>query len=164
MATRKPTTKSLEVGQTKPPIIRQGAKIIAIDPGLTTGVCCIIYRGAKDFDVQCTLEIPWEKRHSIRAHIIGVDFIVIERFALYQSKARTMVNDEFPSVWMSGIVDSYAKDLNLADAIYIQPAHLMANVAIDPKHIKIIGGDSEHKKDSYKHARYFIIVNRNNAT
>jgi hypothetical protein len=135
-----------------------GAKITIIDPGVTTGVCQLLYLGKRDFEVICVVEVPWERRFALREYIAGVHHIVIERFALYASHKDQMVNNTFPSVQVIGICEAYMNELDMLDAVTYQPASSMTQVAILPHHEYLVRG-SEHKKDAYKHGRYFILMN-----
>lgn len=140
-------------------ILPEGARITVIDPGVTTGVCQLRYLGKRDFEIICVVEVKWERRFSLREYIQGVHHIVIERFALYESKKSDMVNNEFPSVRIIGICEAYMNELDMLDAVTYQPAAVMSNVAVLPQHEYLVKG-SEHKKDAYKHGRYFILMHR----
>lgn len=145
--------------QTKLVPIEPGAMIVGIDPGETTGVCQIRYGGSRVFEVISAVALPWERRFRLDEYISGMDYVVIERFSLYASHKDTMVNNEFPSVRIIGIVDYICYLRNLDDRMYFQPASVMGNVKVLPEHEKYIP-PGEHARDAYKHIRYFILVNR----
>jgi hypothetical protein len=136
-----------------------GARITVIDPGETTGVCQMRYLGKRDFEVLFIDQIPWNRRFRMREFIQGVHHIVIERFALYASHSKDMINNEFPSVRIIGICEAYMNEFDMLDAVTYQPASVMTNVAILPQHAEYVKG-SEHKKDAYRHGRYFILMHR----
>jgi hypothetical protein len=138
--------------------MKEGDVITAIDPGGTTGVTQLRYKGAKDFEIICCVEVPWDRRFKLRDFVLGSDHIVIERFALYESHAKQMINNEFPSVRIIGIVEAYANELDLIGQMTFQPAQAMQSVLVLPEHVAFTKG-SEHKKDSYKHGRYYIVMN-----
>jgi len=139
--------------------LQAGQLITVIDPGVTTGVCQMRYLGKRDFDVLCVVEVPWDRRFSLREYIKGVQYIVIERFALYETHKNDMVNNTFPSVQVIGICDAYMYEYDMLDRVTFQPASSMTQVAILPQHEYLVRG-SEHKKDAYRHGRYYILMHR----
>lgn len=135
-----------------------GEYIVAIDPGQTTGVSQMKYTGERNFELVYCQEIPWDRRFKLRELVKGMSHVVIERFALYESHAKAMVNNEFPSVRIIGIVDAYCNEFDLLDRVTFQGAQSMQSVLVLPEHTAMTKG-SEHRKDSYRHGRYYIVMN-----
>lgn len=135
-----------------------GDIITAIDPGATTGVTQLKYTTGRDFELVYCGEVKWERRFALRDFVEGSEHIVIERFALYESHSKAMINNEFPSVRIIGIVDAYCNEFNLLDRVTFQTADSMKMVQVLDIHKERTKG-SEHKKDSYKHGRYYIVMN-----
>jgi len=143
-------------------------RILAFDPGVTTGACLIATEDDSwQFQVVNVLEIPWESRFAtIKALIDGTysiaglqppDAIVAEAFRLRQSRAYQQAGSDFPSSQVVGIIQAYIYDrYGSLDRYHTQEPVSMARVKILPEHKDLVAG-SEHKKDAYKHARYFHV-------
>ena len=142
--------------------------ILAFDPGRTTGVC-IARATENNFAVMQVSEIPWSGRFAlIKAFIHGIspttnsalpspDVIVIESFRLRQNRALQLSGSNFPSSQVTGIIQAFAWQLDLLDHIVFQEPPVMNRVQILPDDLDIVKG-SEHKKDAYKHARYYYVT------
>lgn len=130
---------------------------IAWDPGVTTGIC-IIELLPDDFRVHQSATMPWERRFTMVPDILKwlqPKYIVIERFALYASKAKDQIGSEFPSAQLRGVIEMASVFvLNTTPHVIIQPASIMTRVEILERDAPLIL-PSEHARDAYKHARYF---------
>lgn len=88
-------------------------RLLAIDPGLTTGWCV--------FDDGVPTEwghSPWWE--TLEQTMATVDAVVCERFALYGSKAAALTNNEFPAVQVIGVVKYLAQRRDVP--VSFQPA------------------------------------------
>lgn len=153
-------------------------KILAIDPGETTGVCILQTTELRDdFEVAYVSEMSWDDRFRIsKALIMGTwpqrmtpdpgwvaaarppEVVVIEQFRLRQGKAYAQAGSTFPSIQVQAIIETfvYAYLHKQPDKfIAYQEPICMARVQILPDHHHLIAG-SEHMKDAYKHARYYF--------
>jgi len=95
-------------------------KILAIDPGKTTGVCYAdwdllsIPNDKTPLNVETTklFEIQWENRFAIGELVaLPTDVIVIENFIMYANKHNDLTGAEFPSSQIIGIVEYCAYKL-----------------------------------------------------
>lgn len=132
-------------------------KILAIDPGVTTGFCYIEKWAdqANTFDVVMSGVIPWKLRFQMTHQLIYTytPLIVCEKFVLYKKKAKDQIGNDFPSAQVTGIVGAWAYRYDCE--LYIQPAVLMDRVEILPEHAASLH-KSEHGRDAYKHGRYLL--------
>lgn len=158
-------------------------KILAIDPGETTGVCILqITKQRDDFEVDYVGEMSWDDRFRIsRALVAGTwpqravdpaagppEVVVIEQFRLRQGKAYMQAGSTFPSIQVQAIIETFVWNWNHYhdpgnhfESLHVKLAYqepiCMARVQILPDHHHLIAG-SEHMKDAYKHARYYFAT------
>lgn len=136
-------------------------RLAAFDPGETTGYCIIdIQDDGKDFVVHKCDEIPWEARFSNIDYLFVEDapqVIVVERFILYPHKAKAQIGNEFPSVRVIGIIETfcYAHGPN-PDKIHFQGAGDIVKTLVLDRDVKRVAG-SPHKIDAYRHARLHFL-------
>lgn len=144
----------------KKQILVPGVHIVSIDPGKTTGVCAIRYKGKNSFEVLLSCEVSWESRYTLYDILSRYQpvYIVLESFRLYPHKAQEQIGSDFPSSRIIGMVEAYAQQLGLAAPTF-QPAVCMQMVEVLPEHKGYLRMTSEHRKDAYKHARYFVVAN-----
>lgn len=162
--------------------------ILAIDPGRTTGVCILQTNDSKcGFEVVTALEMPWESRFELLKTLIDGTFldqekpqppeaVVVESFALRSNRAIEQTGSDFPSSQIIGIVEAFLwmetfkaeprksfdfpreSGLQGFNRLHFQQPSVFSRVAIEPEHVVWVEG-SEHKKDAYRHARYYYIMN-----
>lgn len=107
-------------------------KILALDPGLTTGVCILLTTEQRDdFEVDYVSEMSWDDRFRIsKALIAGTwpqrmtpdpgwvaaarppEVVVIEQFRLRQGKAYAQAGSTFPSIQVQAIIETFVWDYN----------------------------------------------------
>lgn len=133
--------------------------IIAFDPGETTGVAVGQHTGGRDFDLIESWEIPWERRTTVHDALeeFRPNFIVVESFRLYAHKARQQIGSHFPSVRVIGMIELSAHLWGLGE-LFFQTPSLISQVKI-PRELEVENtfSGSEHRKDAYKHLRYFVL-------
>lgn len=141
--------------------------ILSIDPGWTTGIC-IAKVDADEFEVIEAGEVKWalyhkalhtllSGMHSPQGVPLTFDFVIVEQFRLRYNKAMSQVGQTFPSIHVIGAVETFLWLHNRADALVFQEPSQHGRVKILDKHKDFVIG-SEHKKDAYRHARYFWIT------
>lgn len=150
-------------------MLELGTFIIGIDPGVTTGLCCLDFYGpgTQDFNVVLCRNFCWNDRREITRYLDrmyyqqGNIIVVIENFLLYENKAREQVGSNFPSVRIIGRVEEGLDRLLILDRMFFQMAGEIAKTIILPHHqeyVDTVKGDQlEHRRDAYKHARTFIV-------
>lgn len=122
-------------------------KILAIDPGETSGVC--IFENPKKFK---TLSIGKSfKDIADLIYKVKPDLVVYERFTLYPSHAKALVWDEMYTSQTIGVI-RYVCELKEI------PAHAQSasnkEYVVYPKNYKF---SNDHEKDAYGHAWYFYM-------
>jgi hypothetical protein len=143
-------------------------RILAIDPGKTTGIC-VIDGTEDDFAVILSQEILWEDRFDIlRALIAGKlpnpeqpqspEVIVVENFRLRQGRALEQSGSDFPSSQVIGIVGAYTNLLIPPPPIVLQEPVVMGRIEIMERDKKLLVA-TPHTHDAYKHARYYWVMN-----
>jgi len=145
-------------------------KILAVDPGRTTGICVLESDQTNSIRVAMANQIPWEVRKlQLWALIAGTsvtwplgqpDAIVIEDFKLRPGRAMEQIGSDFPSVHIIGMVEGFHFALQQTCPIVYQTPAIIGRVQILPPHEKLLAGQ-EHAKDAYKHARYYLITKAN---
>lgn len=142
-----------------PPLV-VGEKILAIDPGGTTGIAFVRYLGGRDFELRYVTQLIWNERFLVNNYMKFADRIVVEDFRLYESKAKDQINADFPSVQVKGIIECYAYQMGMLDRIYYQMASERVNVkVVDVEHQKLLTA-MVHATDAYRHARLHVLMNR----
>lgn len=91
-------------------------RILAIDPGKTTGVCLLETTSQHDdFEVALALEIPWEAHPEFLWALINgtlpqqrqphpPEVVVVEAFRLRQGRALEQTGSDFPSSQVIGMI------------------------------------------------------------
>lgn len=143
--------------------------VIAFDPGRTTGFCEIrVHETLLGFEIVQTREIAWEDRFSIGS-LLGdivskinpdsyeLEAVVVEAFRLFPHKKDSQVGSDFPSSQVIGIIEAYCHDKGIYEKLVYQPSGNIQRVQVLPEHANFTMG-SEHKKDAYRHARYFYLT------
>lgn len=132
-------------------------KVLTIDPGRTTGVCLGIYQGGRNYEIERCWEVVWEQRFAFVQSIAEIkpDVLVVEAFRLYAHKSQQQIGSDFPSVQLIGAIEYVAYHANIP-LIYQMPSNISQTAILD-RHLPLVQG-SEHKKDAYKHLRYFCIT------
>jgi hypothetical protein len=133
-------------------------KILAVDPGLTTGLAYGVHQGGRDFLFTRSEEMKWDDRFDLYRLLQEwcPSIIVCESFRLYAHKSKQQIGSEFPSVRIIGILELSAHLLALPEPVF-QPPSIRQNVRIPDEHLPRVQG-SEHRKDSYQHLRYFVLT------
>jgi len=150
-------------------------RIVAFDPGAVTGFCEALVSSDGTIQVVKSQEIAWANRFSgvhglLRGIELGTrtldpdrtfaplpDVIVVEAFHLYAHRAKEQIGNDFPSVKMMGVIETYAFELGILDKIIYQPASVMSRVTILTEHVPSIAR-SEHARDAYRHLRYYVVM------
>ena len=141
--------------------------ILSVDPGYTTGIC-IAKCDADEFEVIEAEEVKWalyhkafhsllSGMHSPQGVPLTFDFVIVENFRLRFDKALTQVGQTFPSVKVISAVETFLWLYNRAPSLVFQEPSQHGKVKILDKHKEFVSG-SEHKKDAYRHARYFWVT------
>lgn len=136
-------------------------KLIAIDPGSTTG-----FVEAETSLVGITLlrviEIPWERRFALRDLLWNEgsqpvpDKVIIESFRLYAHRAQSQVNNDFPSVRVIGIVEAALHEFGWLDKLVFQPASVRSRVVVASPYREQLR--SPHTHDAFQHIRYYYVT------
>lgn len=131
--------------------------LAGIDPGGTTGLCLVEWDGGRDYRVIQSLEYPWTARFAIPDWVVASkpDVVVMEAFHLYAHEAQNQIGSDFPSCQVIGAVEYLLYEYKMLGRLVYQPAFNTKGVKIPKDHEAVIGG-SEHRKDAYKHLRYYI--------
>lgn len=134
-------------------------KILAVDPGQTTGVLYAERTGPKEFRILDSRALPWESRFWLHRcfEALTIDLVVVEDFRLYSHKALDMVNNDFKPVRIIGQLELSA-NLFYVPIVY-QMASLISNVQVLNEHMPSLAR-SQHVRDAYKHLRYYILMTR----
>ena len=148
-------------------------RIIAIDPGRTTGVV-IGTVGSQTNPTELQLleafEIHWPNRLTAVDALFGnmligspipavtVEAVVIESFHLYAHKAKEQIGNEFPSVRVIGYVEMLCWQYHIDHLITFQGASEISRVQILKEHEQHL--HSEHMKDAYKHFRLWCVKHK----
>lgn len=138
-------------------------RMVAFDPGLTTGFIDVDVSDDGGFRVVKSCEIAWSSRFSIgellqwNEVVPQPSAIVVEKFTLYAHRSKDQIGSDFPSAQVIGIIETYAHQLGLLDVVHYQMASVMSMVRILPEHYPYLI-KSEHARDAYKHMRYFIVT------
>jgi hypothetical protein len=136
--------------------------ILAIDPGGTTGVCMLRWDGSsREFEVVASHEYVWGDRFVLYTWVEAAKFdvVVIEQFTLYKHEALNQVGSTFPSSQVIGALEAVLFNTHQLSKRVFQPAYNTKAVKVNAEHTLSIGS-SEHRKDAYKHAKYFIAASR----
>lgn len=122
-------------------------KILAIDPGETSGVC--IFKNPKEFETKSIGKSFKEVADLI--HSTKPDLVVYERFTLYPSHAKALVWDEMYTSQTIGVIRYVCELLNIPTVV--QSASDKEYV-VYPKDYKF---PNDHEKDAYGHAWYYYM-------
>lgn len=144
-------------------------RILAIDPGKTTGVVVAEIQDHEVTGIVQQFELGWEERFMLIPFIQGMrpeqgapqqfSEIVLEAFRLYPHEYRRQVGSDFPSVRVIGIVEAAAYLAGGLDSITLLPAGVKSKVAVLEDHGRVLLR-SEHVRDAYKLARYYAITRK----
>lgn len=144
-------------------MLNKGHIIISWDPGGTTGLAIIQYTGGTSFDVLRIAEVSWGSRfETTKAVLLAYSAIrhnltiVVETFRLREDKKEDLVGSDFPSCQVIGIIQAWCYDFGILDNIVYQEPGIKSRTGILERHYDLVKG-SEHKKDAYQHARYYIV-------
>ena len=139
--------------------------LFAIDPGKTTGICVAEwYPHDLTFRVTVSLDVPWDGQKDITDAIIELAreygrtqmTVLIESFNLRKNKAQALIGSDFPSIEIIGRVRECCERIGV-DMIRQAPA-CTAKVHILDQHRDVIDyRSSEHRRDAYKHLRYYVV-------
>ena len=152
-------------------------KVIAFDPGQTTGVAIgsinlgqagtpnplAGFRLLEAFEVHWAfrlrdLDALFSNMRAYKGNAVTIDAVVIESFRLYANKAHSQINSAFPSVQVIGAIELLCHQQSLADKIVYQSASEIARVQIVSEDQVYL--TSEHMRDAYKHMRLWFVKNR----
>jgi hypothetical protein len=156
-----------------------GAIVIGVDPGKTTGLAIVEALGSVPFaspagrviqvrwgmQILDASDVPWNDRFVITDIIaawfkqVGNVWVVCEAFNLYAHAAQSQINSDFPSVQIIGMLQAEMHRLNRYDRLIMQPASTRKPIQIKGEYKQPLQG-LHHAKDAFKHARYFIITQK----
>lgn len=137
--------------------------LIAFDPGVTTGYCIAKYIGGREFLVIRAGQIAWEDRFAMIRNLLELrekpfDHVLVESFRLYRHKAQQLVNNDFPSSQLIGVIEFICWEHGSLYCVHQQPASVRQNVQILEHHRAFLI-DQPHAQDAYRHIRYFVLTN-----
>lgn len=132
-------------------------KILAIDPGHTTGVVLGESEGRTDLKLLAAFELAWNDRFKLYEMAYYPAVIVIEDFRLYEHKAMSQVNSDFPSVKIIGMMELVCY-LTGTTLVTKMPS-VKNSVKILEEHKEMLG-KSPHIQDAYKLLRYYAILRK----
>jgi hypothetical protein len=143
--------------------ITQGDYLLAIDPGVTTGIVIARYTDPQtSFDIHDTLEIAYDDRSALATLLLNIDprWIVIEDFKLFAKYADAQINSRFEVVKTIERVHVYCEDLNIVDRIVMQePLVRHSTARVLDHHKPYMRG--RHVLAAYQHLRYFVALFHN---
>lgn len=125
-------------------------------------MCMLRWDGeSRDFEVVTSTEYGWSDRFVLYTWVEAAQFdvIIIEQFTLYKHEALNQVGSTFPSSQVIGALEAVLFNTHQLSKRVFQPAYNTKAVKVNPEHTSSIGS-SEHRKDAYKHAKYFIAASR----
>jgi len=135
-------------------------RVLAFDPGETTGWFCVDYdnsfRNFRDnqYESFCgTVELWNDIPRMIQWRYLP-DIIICERFGLYPGKAKALSHSALLPVEVIGVIKWVAQEQNTP--VIIQPASLIKRVILTQAEQEICGS-SPHIQDACKHALAFIL-------
>lgn len=146
-------------------------QILAIDPGRTTGIC-LVESASDGLRLVEVREILWDDRfdqlkalldsmflHPLLQEPQPVGAVVIETFRLRQGRAYEQSGSDFPSTQVIAIVQTllWVRDPFYLTRLFYQEPAIIGRVKILDEHVNYVAG-SEHKKDAYRHARFFYLA------
>lgn len=107
-----------------------------------------------------SLEFSWGERFLVAEWVdsMNPDVIIMESFRLYAHEAQNLIGSDFPSCQVIGMVEARLFEMHKLGKLVYQPAYNTKGVIVLPEHTSKVGG-SEHRKDAYKHLRYYVAKN-----
>ena len=155
-------------------LLNSNIAVIAFDPGVTTGVCVcegVHFYSGSSFTVTYSACLAWQDRRNIyyalqrlrayeEAGDLYLNAIVIERFKLFAKEAQSQVGSEFPAVQVLARIEAYAELLGFEDRIHMLEPSVKGRVQILPQHKPQLDLSTEHTKDAYQLARYYITQHK----
>jgi len=138
-------------------------KILAIDPGYTSGIC--IADASDDFKVIQVGEFKWNARFEFLETLLTgkyiyqnvpltLDVVITENFRLRPDKAHTQIGKTFPSSQIIGTVEYLCYVENIP--FVLQEPGARTRVKILPEHEHMVVGPHQH--DAYQHARLYYVT------
>lgn len=137
--------------------------VIAIDPGLTTGIVVASNIVGDKFDIHHSVAMLWPDRFNLQYLFQSlleqhtIEAVVIERFALFPSKALAQSYSDFPSVQIIALCEAYLHQLDMLDKIVMQSPDQRKRVAFEKQHYPQVRA-TLHQRDAYQHLRYYIVT------
>jgi len=142
-------------------------RIMAIDPGKTTGIAILDYKtGCNPMAMDeptdmLTLSTECHLWYGIEDLIIehDPDIVVYESFRLYSHKAKQKINSEMPTSKVIGVIAFLTEQRGLDN--YRQSAQIGKGF-YDRDRLEGLGFTdlgSDHRRDSLKHALHYISFN-----
>ena len=123
-------------------------KVLAFDPGVTTGVACLIEKDG-EAEVVWTEEIGMWYTAETKIRIESPDVLVVEDFRLYPGKAKFLGYNDMPSAQVIGVLKYLAAKYDIP--LVLQMAHIKEHVPADLKEIK-----GDHMRDAVRHGVYYL--------
>lgn len=142
-------------------------RILAFDPGLTTGYVDVVWENTQttDFRVLEARDIEWAITPLIVHRCITTllpDIVLYERFTLFPHLAQQQIGSDFPSSQVIGMIILSCQLCALTPIGYkpiliSQPASIQARASIRGSHQKALTG-LHHAKSAYLHVLYYITT------
>lgn len=143
--------------------MRVNAPLIAIDPGATSGVAIGQYLGSRMFIVSEVYELIWSQRFEIKKVIRTlaprIPYIIVEEYRIFPDKAIEQAWSKVPSAQMIGIIEAVADDCHLLHNVFYQKPSQISNTRVLDRDEPLTRSARDHKRDAYKHLRYFVLMN-----
>lgn len=141
-------------------------RIVAFDPGKTTGFAEAVVSDDGTIQEVKTYILEWERRFAVYALLYGIlkeaplpDTVVVEAFRLYEHRMKSQVGSDFPSVQVIGIIETYCFEMGILERIVYQPASVLSRVTI-PDAFKEQIQKSAHARDAFRHLRYYVVMRK----
>lgn len=138
-------------------------RVIAFDPGRTTGTCIVDIHSRNTFDVVLAYAVEWEYRNQAILALLQkygpFKLIIVEDFKLFPKMAqnRTMMGNHFDAVRMIGIIEACALQVGYnPDNIKFYPPYVKTNFDVKPEHREKLYV-SEHNRDAYRLIAYHSL-------
>lgn len=117
------------------------------------------------FDVVDAGQIPWDDRFQVGEQLIewldayNVVAVVVEQFILREGRAQQQVGSTFPSVLVSGIVESVLNSRGQLSLMHYQQPSQALRAQVLPEHAELLSG-MNHAADAYRHARIWMLLHK----
>ncbi len=127
------------------------SKILAIDPGITTGIAAMFGDGGVSFTMSYKRD---DLLHHLRELIPHTDLVAIESWRLFASHSARRVGSDFPEVKLIGVIE-YLCELANVPFVFVQPAeHKRFFSKLNQRNLKV---GSRHEVDAVRIGLFAMI-------